>query len=63
VPRGFPLIPENEDLDFEGRELMHFSHRVIFTVEGEGATGTVHVLRIYHSARGPLKPSDFESEM
>jgi len=60
MPRRCPFAPENEDLDFEARQFHHFSHRVIFTIEGEESSGVVHILRVYHGARRPLTPRDFE---
>lgn len=52
-PLRFPKVPEAENLHYDYREALHYSHRVIFYVNDENKT--VHIVRIYHSARKPLE--------
>lgn len=47
MPTRCALAPENDDLEFELRQIRYKSHRVLFTVT---KAGNVVVLRIYHSA-------------
>lgn len=54
-PLASSLAPENDDLDFEARQVLYQSHRVVFTVEGD----EVYVLRVNHQARRPLTSQSF----
>lgn len=54
LPRRCPFAPEHEDLDFQLRQILFDSHRVIFTVEQDGPSGTVYILRVFDTARRPL---------
>ena len=56
MPVRFRLIEEQELFDIPIRQVIHYSHRVIYTVNEE--TQTVHVLRIYHGARSALLATD-----
>lgn len=51
LPRRCSVIPERDSFDGELRQLIYFSHRIIFSV----AKRTVTVVRIYHGARYPLQ--------
>lgn len=53
LPRRFRVIDEQAHFDLELRQFLHYSHRVIFHVSE--ATGTVHVLRVYHANRDELQ--------
>ena len=56
MPERFGLIAENDAFDIELRELVHFSHRVIFTVDH--ANKLVKVVAVRHGARDDLPESD-----
>jgi plasmid stabilization system protein ParE len=55
MPGRCSLAPENDDLEFELRQIRFKSHRVLFTIV---EPDTVVVLRVYHSARQPSSLSD-----
>ena len=52
-PERCPLIPEKEVFSFEIRQLIYFSHRIIFHIQGEQDRVTVY--RVWHGARLPLR--------
>ena len=56
MPRRFRVIDEQLHFSIELRQVMHYSHRVIFHVNDERAE--VHVLRVYHGRRDALQPDD-----
>lgn len=60
LPKRCPLAAENEDLEFEVRQILYKSHRVVFFVEGSEDGGAVHVLRVYHQARRAPTADDFD---
>lgn len=45
-PERCPPIPEQGEIPFEIRQLIYFSHRIIFAVEGEKER--VVIYRVYH---------------
>jgi plasmid stabilization system protein ParE len=61
MPKRCPFATENDDLEFEARQILYKSHRVVFCVEQIGAEGIVHVLRVYHQALTALTAEDFDS--
>ena len=52
MPERCPRAPENDAFDEEIRQLLHRSHRVLFTVRGT----EVHILHIRHAAQDRLRP-------
>jgi plasmid stabilization system protein ParE len=56
MPERYSVIPEQTHFSIELRQVIHYSHRVIFHVNE--AKRTVHVLRVFHSHRDGLTPSD-----
>ncbi len=52
LPQRCGLIRENDAFEQEVRCLLHYSHRVIFTVDEEAAIVRVH--RVRHAARDDL---------
>jgi plasmid stabilization system protein ParE len=56
MPSKFAVIPEAEELGTPYRSFNYHSHRVIYAVDEEGKTVTVH--RVYHCARKPLSTGD-----
>jgi len=60
MPKRCPLASESEDLEFEVRQILYKSHRVVFHVAGSGDGGEVHVLRVYHQARRALTLADLD---
>jgi plasmid stabilization system protein ParE len=46
------LIPEQSDFRVQIRQLLHFSHRIVFYVEE--ISKTVYIIRVYHVSRKPL---------
>ena len=51
LPKRCPIIPERGHFTEEMRQLIYFSHRIIFFVSKR----TVTVVRIYHGSRLPLQ--------
>jgi plasmid stabilization system protein ParE len=56
MPYRAAVIPENTGEGFEYRHLIHRFHRIVFRVDEPA--NTVFVVRVYHSARAPLKMED-----
>ena len=52
MPQRCPLIREADAFEEEARELLHFSHRVIFTIDDERSLVLVHSVR--HAARDEI---------
>lgn len=52
-PERCPILPEYAGFPVDLRHLIHYSHRIIFSVEK--ASRTVLIYRIYHSSREPLE--------
>lgn len=52
MPLRCRLAPEAETFEREIRQLVYFSHRILYEVAGE----TVNVLHVRHGARLPLTP-------
>jgi len=59
-PERCPSIPEQREFPFGIRQLVYFSHRIIFAVERERER--IVIYRVYHGARHQLAPSDIASE-
>lgn len=57
-PESYALIPESEWLGASYRAIHHHSHRVIYRIDDEN--GIVHIVRVYHGARRPLRGGDVE---
>ena len=57
-PRRFAIIDEAEVIGAEVRDVVHFSHRIIYRVKE--SERVVEILRVYHGARRPLASEDFE---
>ena len=56
MPNRYKVIEEQEAFGISLRQVLHYSHRVVFHVNE--ATQSVHVLRVYHGARRELSPDD-----
>jgi plasmid stabilization system protein ParE len=56
LPERCPVIPEEEEFSFEIRQLIYFSHRIIFRVEHQ--TKRVVIYRVYHGSRQNLGHAD-----
>jgi plasmid stabilization system protein ParE len=52
MPGRYGLIPEQSDFRVQIRQLLHFSHRIVFYVEE--ISKTVYIIRVYHVSRKPL---------
>jgi len=50
------VIAEADELGAEVRDVLHYSHRIVFLVKA--ADDVVEILRVYHSARKPLTEKD-----
>ena len=59
LPERCPVIPEREEFPYEIRQLVYFSHRIIFRVERE--KNRVVIYRIYHGSRQGLAEVDLLS--
>ena len=55
-PTRCPLIPEQRRFRRPIRQVLYYSHRIIFTVNEEQQE--VIILRVYHSARRPIQRDD-----
>src|SRR4030067_487730 len=53
MPRRCPRVPEAAQLKLEYRQLLHYSHRIIFRIDD--TSNRVLVARINHAARRPLR--------
>lgn len=58
MPLRFALIPESKELKRPLRGFPYHSHRVVYEVDE--TTQSVLILRVYHSARAPLRLEDIE---
>ena len=56
LPERCPSIPEQDEFQFEIRQLIYFSHRIIFRVLHE--SNIVIVYRVYHGSRRSLAQGD-----
>lgn len=56
MPSRCAVAEESAEVGLELRQMIHRPHRIIFRVQE--ATQTVNVLRVYHSARVPLRLED-----
>lgn len=56
MPERCGLAPENDWCDFELRQLLYGSYRILFTI----CAGVVFVLHIRHAARRFLCPAELE---
>ena len=57
MPNRCGLIREKEAFGQEVRELLHFSHRIIFAVDEERSLVSVHAVR--HAARDEMQGGKF----
>ncbi|MBS1717829.1 MAG: type II toxin-antitoxin system RelE/ParE family toxin [Armatimonadetes bacterium] len=55
-PRKFALIEEAEELGAEIRDVLHYSHRIVYRVREDEQV--VEILRVYHGARKPISNRD-----
>ena len=51
-PQRCPIAPEAQGLQPPVHQLLHQSHRILFTIAGQ----EVRILHVRHTARGPWKP-------
>ncbi len=51
LPASCTRIPEQPNFDFPLYQLLYFSHRIIFRIDGD----VVRILRVYHTAARPLR--------
>ncbi len=58
MPSRFAVIPEVDALGSSYRAALYKPYRVIFQIDE--AANTVFVVRVYHGARRPLMPQDFQ---
>jgi toxin ParE1/3/4 len=56
MPMRYKAIEEQSAFNLPLRQVLHHSHRVIYHVNE--VTETVHILRVYHSARRSPSPKD-----
>jgi plasmid stabilization system protein ParE len=56
LPFRYGLAPENAAVDFELRQYVYKSHRILYTVIGD----TVYILHIRHGAREFLKSGEIQ---
>lgn len=56
TPTRFALIPESSDLGVAYRSMIYHSHRVIYRIDEKA--DMIHVIRVYHGSRRPLKDED-----
>ncbi len=54
LPERCPLAAESDAFEFEIRQLLFKSHRVLFVIQGKA----VHVLHVRHAARLPVRPDE-----
>ena len=52
LPERCPMIPEQDEFSFEIRQLVYFSHRIIFQVQRK--RNRIVIYRVYHGSRSPL---------
>ena len=57
MPERCSLIRENDAFEEDVRQLLHFSHRIIFTVDEDQSLVKVHAIR--HAAQAELKGDEF----
>jgi plasmid stabilization system protein ParE len=55
-PRRFAVIDEAEEIGADVRDMLHFSHRIVYQVRESDQV--VEILRMYHTARAPLTAQD-----
>ncbi len=55
---SFDEIPEDIPSPYKYQSINYKSHRIIYRVDKRA--GRVLVMRVYHGARQPLKPSDLQ---
>ncbi|MAT14424.1 MAG: hypothetical protein CMJ46_04050 [Planctomyces sp.] len=55
-PEGCSLALENEFVDFEVRQKLHGSYRILFTIAGD----RVIILHVRHGARRSMRPDDID---
>jgi plasmid stabilization system protein ParE len=58
MPLRFAVIPESLILNTPYRSCLYHSHRIIYRVDE--TEKVVYIVRIYHVARTPLQPVDFD---
>jgi len=58
MPERCGVIRENDSFDVEVRELLHYSHRIIFSVDADQHVVRVHAVR--HAARDDLADDELE---
>ena len=56
MPRSYAYARENEAFEEEVRQVVHLSHRLIFTIHDD--LGLVLIHRIWHTARENAGPDD-----
>jgi len=56
LPFRFAIIPEVKSAGVPCRSCFYHSHRIIYRVDE--SSKTIYILRVYHSAREPLKEDD-----
>lgn len=56
MPTRFAVIPESKDLKHTYRQVVHYSHRVIYRIDLEEKI--VYVVRVYHGNRHPIRLKD-----
>lgn len=57
MPHRCSFIGEKEAFEQEVRELLHFSHRIIFTIDEERSLVLVHTVR--HASRDRIQGTEF----
>jgi len=56
MPKRYKIIQEQEEFAIELRQVLHYSHRVVYHINEK--LRAVHVLRVYHSAKKPILPDN-----
>ena len=56
MPFRYAVIDESKDIGVELRDVVHYSHRIVYRVKED--EGIVEVLRVWHGVRRPMGLSD-----
>lgn len=59
MPQRCGLIRENNAFEEDVRELLHYSHRIIFTVDDDQSLVKVHAVR--HAAQDDIQGDEFST--
>ena len=57
-PKKFAVCEESEQVGEEVRDVVHYSHRIVYRIVDE--QNVVQVLRVWHGSRRALNANDFQ---